>query len=502
MASSLNLKKIGFLLGLFFFFGILFFVEINGYPPSVKNMIAVIVLMLVWWISEALPLSITALLPLVLFPLLKIESTKKISGAYINSTIFLLLGGFMIAIAVQRWNLHKRIALQILKTIGSKSERIVLGFMISCWFLSMWISNTATAVMMIPIGLSIILKIEEEFGASKTKKIATCIMIAIAYACSIGGITTLVGTPPNLVFARDFEIAFPKAESISFGQWFSMALPISLTLLIATWLVLTKIFFRSDIKINPEIVQKKYRELGKMSFEEKIVLAVFVTTALLWIFRKNLNFGFITIPGWENLFGNSKMINDSTVAIFMSILLFILPTKSKEQTTILTADVVKKIPWDVILLFGGGFALAKGFRLSKLSDFVASQFMGLEQYSIVLIILFIVIIFVFVTEVTSNTVSAEITLPILASVAVAVNINPLLMMIPATLSVSCAFMMPTATAPNAIVFGSGRVKIYQMAMVGFAINILSILIVSFLFYFLGTKILGIDINQFPKWAKG
>lgn len=497
-------QKIGLFLGPVLFI-LMLFMDLDPGKPIVTRMAAVALLMATWWITDAIPLSATALLPLILYPLLGILKGKATAPIYINSTIFLFVGGFMIALTMEKWMLHKRIALWIIRVIGGGPSTIILGFMAAGGFLSMWISNTATAIMMVPIGLAIIIQMEERFGEEGSHKFTVALMLGIAYSCSVGGIATLVGTPPNLSFARIFEITFPKAGSIAFGQWLIMAFPLSLVMLGIIWILLTKVFFRipPKLKVDRAIVDKEYKELGPMSFEEKGVLTVFFLTAILWIFRKKLNLGILAIPGWSQLLPYPKLIDDGTVALFMAMILFLVPTRRRdaETPTLMSVDVFKKIPWHIVLLFGGGFALAKGFQVTGLSTLIGNKFAGLAGVPPYLMINIICGTLTFLTELTSNTATTEMVLPILASVAIAMKTNPLLLMIPATLSASCAFMMPVATPPNAIVFGSGRIKVIEMAKVGFFINIIGVLVISSIFYIIGTAIFSIETGVFPEWAE-
>ncbi len=498
-------QKIGLALGALLFAGILFFADLDPGQPAVTRMAAVAALMAVWWITEAIPLWATALLPLLLFPLLGILPGKSTAPIYVNSTIFLFIGGFMIALTMERWGLHKRIALVIIRAIGGGPARIVLGFMAAAAFLSMWISNTATAIMMVPIGLAIVSQMESRFGKDETHRFAVGLMVGIAYACSIGGIATLVGTPPNLSFARIFEITFPGAEPIAFGTWFLMGLPLSIILLSVAWLAITRIFFRvpSQLRVDHGVVDREHAALGPARFEEKIVFLVFGLTALLWVFRKPLNLGFLSVPGWSDFLPFPRYIDDGTVALFMAMTLFLIPSRSKEAKSpaIMSPNVVARLPWSIVLLFGGGFALAKGFQVTGLSALIGNEFAGLAGVPPFLMILMICLVITFLTELTSNTATTEMILPILASVAIAMKVNPLLLMIPATLSASCAFMMPVATPPNAIVFGSGRLRIAEMARAGLLLNILGALIIAAFFYFLGSSIFGIEAGVFPDWAQ-
>lgn len=496
-------QKIGLVLGPVLF-AIVLVLDLDPSKPSITAMAAVAALMATWWITDAIPLAATALLPLVLYPLLGIMKTRECAPIYVNSTIFLFIGGFMIAVTMEKWMLHKRIALWVIRRIGGGPARIILGFMAAAAFLSMWISNTATAVMMVPIAMAIIFQLEERYGVEGCHDFTVALMLGIAYACSLGGMATLVGTPPNLSFARIFEITFPEAESIAFGQWLVMAFPITVILLAVVWLLLTRVFFRfgSAFDVDRAMVKREYAALGGMTFEERAVLGVFAATALGWIFRKDLVLGVLTIPGWSRLVPRADLIDDATVAVAMAMILFFIPTRSPKAPcpTVMGVDVFTRIPWHIVLLFGGGFALAQGFRETGLSQFIGLRFAGLEGVPPYAMIALTCGGLTFLTELTSNTATTEMILPILASVAVAIRANPLLLMIPATLSASCAFMMPVATPPNTIVFGSGRITIAEMAKVGILINLIGVVVISTVFFFLGTAVLGIETAGLPVWA--
>jgi sodium-dependent dicarboxylate transporter 2/3/5 len=480
------------------------FLDLEPGNPAVTRMAAVAALMAAWWITEAIPLSATALLPLVLYPLLGIETGGATAPIYFNSTIVLFLGGFIIALTMEKWNLHRRIALKIIRAIGGGPSRIVLGFMIAAAFLSMWVSNTATAIMMVPIGLAIILEMESDFGQADTHTFSVGIMLGIAYACSVGGIATLVGTPPNLSLARIFEITFPEAPALAFGQWMVMALPISAALLVIAWLLITKVFFRvpEHVTVDQTVVEEQKRALGHIAYEEKAVLFVFGITAFLWVFRLPLNLGVFTIPGWSQLLPFPDLLDDGTVAIAMASLLFLIPTRTPKAPapTLASRDIILRLPWNIVLLFGGGFALAYGFQSTGLSILIGNAFAGLAGVSPVVLIVVTCLSITFLTELTSNTATIEMILPILASVAVVAGVNPLLLMVPATLSASCAFMMPVATPPNAIVFGSGRVRIPEMARIGIVLNLIGALVVTLIFMVLGAAVFGIELGVMPDWA--
>lgn len=497
-------QKAGLILGPLLFF-LTLLIEPDPARPLTIKMAAVALLMATWWITDAIPLSATALLPLILYPVMGIMKGKATAPIYINSTIFLFIGGFIIALAMEKWMLHKRIALWIIRLIGGSPSTIILGFMAAAAFLSMWISNTATAIMMVPIGLAIINQMEDRFGKKASKGFTIALMLGIAYSCSMGGIATLVGTPPNLSLARIFEITFPEAESIAFGQWMIMALPISLIMLAVIWLLLTKVFFYfpSDLRADRSLVKREYEKLGDIGYEEKWILAVFFIAAVLWVFRKDLNLGIFTIPGWSNLIPYPDMIDDGTVAMFMAMTLFLIPARDRSHGsfTLVDVEIFRDIPWHIVLLFGGGFALAKGFQVTGLSTLIGTKFQGLAGVSPYLMVTITCTVLTFLTELTSNTATTEMILPILASVGVAMKTNPLLLMMPATISASCAFMMPVATPPNAIIFGSGRIRIIDMVKAGILINLIGVVVIGLVFYFYGTIIFSIDPGILPEWAQ-
>jgi solute carrier family 13 (sodium-dependent dicarboxylate transporter), member 2/3/5 len=495
-------QKIGFFLGLLIFILILIFVDLDSANPNLTKMAAVAALMAVWWITEAIPLAATSLIPLIAFPLLGILDGEKTAASYINSVIFLFLGGFLLALAMENWGLHKRIALKIITLFGGTPNSIVLGFMAATSFISMWISNTATAIMMLPIALAIIIKMENEFGKEKTHNFSVTVMIAIAYSCSLGGICTLIGTPTNLAFVRILKIIFPDAPQIGFGTWMLLGIPIAIIMLLFAAFLLTKVFFKYDksLSIDKNFIKEEYKSLGKISFEESSIAILFFTTAMLWIFRVDMNLGFITIPGWERLFSFSKYLNDGTVAIAMALLLFIIPVRKNDdqRKTILDTTVFNKVPWGIILLFGGGFALAEGFTSTGLSKFFGLKLQTMTEFSPIIIVVAVALVITFLTELTSNTATAQMALPIMASVSVAAQMNPLLLMITATISASMAFMLPVATPPNTIVFASERLRILDMAKVGFFMNLFGVIVISLLVYLIGTVLFG--LNEFPLWA--
>ena len=492
-------KKIGLIVGFIAAFIIYFFTNLDPSNPQITTMAAIAALMAIWWITDAIPLAVTSLVPLILYPFFGLMKADAIASSYINSIIFLFLGGFMIAIAMEKWGLHKRIALKIIIFFGGSPNSIIIGFMTASAFLSMWISNTATAIMMLPIAMAIISKLEDEFGDEKTYKFTLAILLGVAYSCSLGGMATLVGTPPNLVFVKTLNIIFPNAPEVSFGSWMLFALPITFLLLIFTAFMLTKVFYRVDkeIFLDKKFIKDEYHKLGTMSMEERAVSIIFAMTALLWIFRTDLDVGILKIPGWSDLFNNSSFINDGTVAITMATILFFIPSK-KTKSMLLSAEVFNKIPWGIVLLFGGGFALAKGFASTGLSTYIGTQLAGLSSFPHLLMVLIISIAVVLLTELTSNTATTQMILPIMASLSVAMKLNPMLLMIISTLSASMAFMLPVATPPNTIIFATGKIKIYQMLKTGIAIDFVGVIILILMMYLLGNAIF--DFNTFPAWA--
>ncbi|MCP5046255.1 MAG: SLC13/DASS family transporter [bacterium] len=459
--------------------------------PEITYTAAVAFLMALWWITETLPLAVTALLPLILFPAFGIMDGKAVSNEYVNHIIFIFIGGFMVALAMERWDLHKRLALRILMMFGIHPRFILLGFMVATAFLSMWISNTATTMMMLPIAIAIILKLDDVLGKERVRRFSIGVLLGIAYSASVGGIATLIGTPPNLVLLKVFSSSFPNEPEISFAKWFFFAFPISIVFLVIVWLVLSWIFCREKgINVDKQIFADQYKALGPVSFEEKVVLIDFFILLLLWIFRADIRIGEFTIPGWSNLFPEAKFINDGTVSVTMAFLLFMIPSKngSGNGGRIMDWKTAKKLPWDIVLLFGGGFALAGGFKAGGLSAWLGNQLVGLGSLHPVLIILCICLLITFLTELTSNLATAQIFLPILAALAVSMKVNPLLLMIPAILSCSCAFMLPVATPPNAIVFGSGRLHVSEMARVGILLNLIGALVITAAVLLLGRSI--------------
>lgn len=464
-------KRIGLVIGPILFCIVFFGSPFNGLTPEANAVLASTLWIATWWLSEALPISATALLPIVLLPLTGGAQIAQTTAAYGDKMLYLFVGGFIIAIAMQRWNLHRRIAIEIISAVGTNARYIVLGFMLATGLLSMWISNTATTLMMVTIGTALIAEMRELSGETG-KMFFKALLLGIAFSASIGGVATLVGTPTNPIFVSIANKLYN--QEFSFATWMAFALPFSLIMLGICWIVLTRLVFplhKVDIPIGKELIREEQKALGKMSQEEKAVAAVFIITATLWICRSFILNQFI--PG----------INDTIIAIAAGLTMFIIPSKSKNGKPILTWEEAEKLPWGVIILFGGGLSIAAAFQSSGLAEWLGLQLTGVAKLHPLLIILIVALTVNFLTEVTSNVATASIMLPVLASLAEAIEIHPFLLMVPATMAASCAFMLPIATGPNAIVFSSGELKMTDMVKSGVWLNIISSLLISLLVYF-------------------
>ncbi len=486
-------QRIGLFSGAILFIVVLSLPKVPGMSAHAQMTAAIAVLMSTWWITEAIPIPVTALLPLILFPLFRIMPAKDVAVRYADQNIFLFMGGFFIAMAMQRWQLHKRIALHIVRVLGTSPHRIVLGFMVASAFLSMWISNTATTMMMFPIGLAVIMHAETMLQkhniqvdtAKGNFNFGTTLMLGIAHAATIGGVATLVGTPPNIVFVGIARSLFPQAPPIGFLDWLKVGFPFVVLFLPIIWIYLTRIILPIRIECIPggkEVIHRDLRSLGRLKTGEIVTLVIFVFVALAWIFRKNIDIGIATIPGWSVMLGITEYVHDSTVAMVGAILLFLIPVNFQKREFALNWKWAVRIPWGIILLFGGGFALAAGFQESGLAQWIGERLSFLGGMSVLIMIFCICLLITFLTEVTSNTATTTMMMPILGSLAVAMSIHPYLLMIPAAMSASCAFMLPVATPPNAIIFGSGYVRIPEMAKSGFFLNLIGAIIITALVY--------------------
>jgi solute carrier family 13 (sodium-dependent dicarboxylate transporter), member 2/3/5 len=485
---KLKLPTVGFYLGILLFVTVLMLPAPEGMEPLAWKTTAVALLMASWWITEAIPIAATALIPIVLFPVLGIANIGDTTTPYANPLIFLFLGGFIIAIAMQAWNLHRRIALRIIGFVGTRPSSIIIGFIIASAFLSMWVSNTATALMMLPIALSVLQVARQESGETSISNFEIVLMLSIAYACNIGGIATLIGTPPNALLAG-FMLENYDVE-ISFARWMAIGIPLVLVKLPLMYVLLTKVVFPVKLKELPggrEVIQEQLQKLGTITKPEFRVALVFAMTASLWIFRPLLT---DILPG----------LSDAGIAIFAGLMLFLIPSGSKPGEKVLNWENLKEMPWGILILFGGGLSLAAGISSSGLADWIGQS---VEQFGVLpmlLIILLVVLIVVFLTEITSNTATTAAFLPILASTAIGMGQDPMFFVLPAAIAASCAFMLPVATPPNAIIYGSGKVTIPQMAKAGLWLNIIISVLLSLAAYTLFAYVFGLEIGEIPGWV--
>jgi len=484
----------GPLLFLVFYFG----VHPDPENPAVGKTLAVAVLMAFYWLTEAVPMAVTALIPVVAFPFLGVLTGREVAPLYINNIIFLFIGGFLLAISMERWNLHKRIALRILLAVGRNPTWLLFGFMAASWVLSGWVSNTATTLMMVPIVMALAVKFEEK-GGEHASALTVCLLLGIAYAASIGGMATLIGTAPNLSLARIFSQTFPDAPEISFLRWMAFAVPVSAVMLLLTFGYLRVAVLRhSPLALEVDVVRGEYEALGKMSYEEKCVFWTFWAFVVLIVSRGDVHLGDTVIHGWASRIGVGGYVTDGTVSVAVALALFFMPAK-RDGGSVLSVDALARLPWDIIILLGGGFALAKAFQVSGLSGYLGGQLAALSSVHPFVLILAVCALITFLTELTSNTATTQVVLPIIASMAVALGINPLFLMVPVTISASCAFMLPVATPPNAIVFGTHRLRVAQMARVGLALNLIGIVTIATMMYVLGRAVFGIDLEKPPAW---
>ncbi|MGK9064917.1 SLC13 family permease [Stutzerimonas chloritidismutans] len=426
-------------------------------------------LMAVWWSTEAIPIPATSLLPILLIPLLGIDTLAKATAPYANPTIFLFLGGFLLGLAMQRWNLHRRIALATLLAVGNQPSRQIAGFMIATAFISMWVSNTATSIMMLPIGLSVIGLLVAGSDEREGGRFAIALLLGIAYAASVGGIATLIGTPPNALLAAFMRENYDV--EIGFGQWMLLGLPLSIGMLVFIWWSLTRRGFKLAGGDTQALLERELSELGPMARAEKLVGVVFVLAALAWIFQPFLA---------EYVEG----LNDTSIAMAAAITLFLIPVNLRERIFLLDWAQANKAPWGVLLLFGGGLSLAGVIGASGLAEWIAESLGGFGALPLVLMIGLVVAVIIFLTEITSNTATAAAFLPLLGALAVAQGLEPEMLAIPAAVAASCAFMMPVATPPNAIVFGTGQLPIQAMIKAGFVLNLFGVLLVTLVCYLL------------------
>ncbi|MCU0303513.1 MAG: SLC13 family permease [Thermoanaerobaculales bacterium] len=458
--------------------------SLDGEP---KRLLAAVVWMAVWWVTEAVPLAATSLLPLVLFPLLDLRAVGEVAPNYSNHMVFLFLGGFVLALAVERSGLHRRIALAVLGAVGSSPRRLVWGFLLTTAMLSMWLSNTATALMMLPIAGAVTRRVDTPGAAAR-------VFLAVAYGASIGGIGTLVGTPPNLVLAGMAPSLVPGITPISFGGWMLFGVPLVLVFLPIVGLILGRGLGRGGGVAAG--FDEERRALGPVTAHERRVAVLFSLTALAWVTRAGLDFGSVSIPGWSqllvrwDLLSDAALVTDAVPAIAAAVLATLLPAGTGDRRPLLLwSEIEAGVPWGVLLLFGGGFAIADGVRAAALDTWLAESLSGLAVLPLPLVVLTICLITTSATELTSNTATATLLMPVMAALATVLGVHPYLTMVPAVVSASCAFMLPVATPPNAIVIGSGAVSIKDLVREGLWLNLVGVIVTTVLVLTLGRLVL-------------
>lgn len=457
------LRPTALLIGLAVFGVVLALPPPAGMTPAAWRVAAVAALMATWWITEALPIPVTGLMPLLLFPPLGIAGMAEAAAPYADPLIFLFLGGFVLALGLERWGLHRRIALAIVARTGTRPAGLVGGFMLATAFLSMWVSNTATAVMMLPIGLSVIGLMNGGAKPAAPDGFAPALLLGIAYGASVGGLATLIGTPPNALLAAFMQRN--HGVEIGFAQWMVVGVPLVAVMLVLTWLILTRVAFRlgdAEIAGSAEVLETERAGLGALSAPEWRVGAVFVVTAALWILRP--------------LIGGVPGLTDTGIAIAAAVVLFVVP--SGRGGALMDWQTAQRLPWGVLLLFGGGLSLAAAIAKSGLAAWIGAALGGLAGWPVLLVLLLVTAGVIFLTEITSNTATAAAFLPLAAAVAPALAVDPFLLTIPVALAASCAFMLPVATPPNAIVYGSGQLTIPQMARAGFLLNLAGVVVIT------------------------
>ena len=462
-----------------------------------RRVAAVTALTAVWWIMAVLPIGATSLIPAALFPLMGVLGARDVAPMYLKDLVFLFLGAFVVALGLERWNVHKRFALWTISKLGTKPPNLVLGFMVASAFLSFWINNTSTVLLMLPIGVAVIRSVG---GETKTgfNPFAVSLLLGMAYSASVGGIGTPVGTTPNQVFLGLLSTTYPEAPNISFGQWMAAWVPLVVVYIPVGWILLTRV----------DTIRLERAALGPMGRDEKLMTAVFVTTAVLWITRGGLDLGFVHLPGWAawivpaGVAEPSKFVTDATVATTMAVLCFLIPVHPSRGIYLMNWKTASRMPWEVLLLIGGGFAIAGAFKDSgldkTLGTMLAPLFEGRSDWVVVGAVVFFMAI---LTEITSNTATTMVLLPVLGKTAAEAGLDPLLVMAPATVAASAAFMLPVATPPNAVVFSSRLVSVARMARVGLWFNLAMILLITVVFQLWSRGVLGIG-RGVPPWAGG
>jgi len=489
--SYTQAQRVGLYLGPTLFILTLLFFAPSGLSFEARAVLATTLWVATWWITEAIPIPATSLLPIFLLPITGALNNATVTSAYGDDIIFLFLGGFFIASAMEKWNLHRRIALAIIAFVGTSTQRILLGFMLATAFLSMWVSNTAAVMMMIPMALAITAQVaaalQDTPEESDIPIFEKALIFGVGYAGTIGGIGTLIGTPPNIILAAQVRELF--GVEISFARWMLIGVPMVAVLLGIAWVYLGRIAFPMRIKGIPggkALIESERAKLGTISFEERVVAAVFTAAAFLWITRELL---------WSGLVPE---LRDGMIAILAAVVLFIVPVRTAGRGRILDWKDSKEIPWGILLLFGGGLAIAAGFRETGLSGWLGSQLTVLDSLHLVIIIACATLLILFLTEITSNTATATMILPVVAALALALDIHPFALMIPCAMAANCAFMLPVGTPPNAIIFATEKLTILEMVRVGFIVNLLAAGLIVLTVYFLVPVVFDINLNVVPE----
>jgi sodium-dependent dicarboxylate transporter 2/3/5 len=482
--------RVGLVAGPLLFLLLLWVPEPAGMSPEAWRTAAITVWVATWWVTEAVPIYATALLPLVLFPAARVTDAAVTASAYAEPTVFLFLGGFMLAAAMQRWGLHRRIAVYTLIIVGASPRQLLLGVMVATAVMSMWVSNTATALMVYPIALAV----ADRFAAGGARSgMATALMLGTAYAASIGGVGTLIGTPPNAILAGQAGILYPELAPITFARWMFVGVAFVALALPLAWLVLSWIHLRGTMA--PEGAEEPVRQerdaLGRPSRAEWSVFVVFMLAVAGWVFRSDLVLGPLTVPGWADALGLGPWVHDATVAVAAAALLFVIPVDWGRRTFVLDWETAVKIPWGVLILFGGGFALAAAFEATGLTMWVGQRLTVLEGVPLPLLVLIAALGATFLSEIVSNTALAAIFVPIAGAVAEAIGVHPYLLMMPVAIAASAAFMMPVGTPPNAIVFGSGHLRVADMVRAGLLLNLLGSLVVVAVVFLVAAPLFGL-----------
>ena len=476
-------KHIFQILGPLFATLIWLFIDLDPFNRQVTLMAGITVWMCVWWFTEAVNLAVTALIPVLMLPVLGISDCKIVAQQYSDSIIFLFIGGFLLAFAIEKWCLHKRIALKILSIVGTRPGTILFGVMLATYLISNWISNTATTMMLFSAVLALIQE-TKQYIEKNQGKFAAALLLGLAFSATIGGLATPVGTPPNMYFFKAYHQAFPLNTDLNFLKWSAIAYPISSLFLLVTFLVLFYYFIYNKVKLNIDKAYFKisYKQLGVFTWEEKWVFSIFIMSIILWFSRADIDFGNFKIYGWNHLFIVPKFIDDSFVALLAAMLLFLIPSKKNDGQALLIWEDAKKLRYDIILMFGSGFALAYGFEISGLSNWLAANLQVLKGVSPIFIILCICIVVTIISEFASNIASIQLVIPIMIALQKDLDLPPLLLMMPATFAASLGFMLPIATAANTIVFGTKDIQIRDMLRVGFLLDTIGIIIITLMCY--------------------